>query len=263
VSPGERSKVKEEIRAQAARFVQQHAEERKTETRWGPPLVSFASAADPLFSRLREVVSPTHGMPADLLLGARTVVALFIPFERWVARSNIPGSAASREWAVAYIETNRLVAAVGACLAGLLEERGFAVALTPATHNFDEDRLVSDWSHRHVAYVAGLGTFGLNNMLITAAGCCGRLGSFVTSAPVEPDPRPAAEACLHKRGFPCRRCVTRCVNEALFVDRFDRFRCYSKCLENGRLFEHLGKADVCGKCVVGLPCSFTVPADPR
>ncbi len=251
--------MKEEIRAQAALFVQQYAADRKTETRWRAPLVGFASAADPLFLRFRQVVSPTHRLPADLLPGARTVVAFFIPFERPVAASNVAGNAASREWAVAYIETNRLVAALGAHLAGLLEERGFAVALTPATHNFDEERLVSDWSHRHAAYAAGLGTFGLHNMLITAEGCCGRLGSFATTALIEPDRRPSIEACLQKRGFSCARCARRCVNDALFADRFERHRCYEKCLENGRTFEHLGKADVCGKCVVGVPCSFLVP----
>jgi epoxyqueuosine reductase QueG len=254
--------VKEAIREEIARFVGRYAEERGTETRWRTPLVGFASAGDPVFARFREVVSPTHRMPGDLLPGARTVVAFFIPFERSVARSNVPGNAASREWAVAYIETNRLVAAVGACMTGFLEERGFQAALTPATHNFDEDRLVSDWSHRHVAWAAGLGTFGLNNMLITREGCCGRLGSFATTVEAEPDPRPEMEACLQKRGFDCARCAKRCVNEALFVDRFDRHRCYEKCLENGRTFESMGKADVCGKCVVGVPCSFTVPPAP-
>ncbi len=253
--------MKESISAEIARFVDGYAEERKTETRWRRPLVGFASAADRLFERFRDVVSPTHRVPTDLLPAARTVVAFFIPFERSVARSNLAGSAASRAWAVAYIETNRLVAAVGAHMTGFLESRGFPVALTPATHNFDEKRLVSDWSHRHVAYAAGLGTFGLNNMLITREGCCGRLGSFVTTAEVQPDRRPSTEACLRKRGFACARCAARCVNEALFVDRFDRHRCYAKCLENGRAFALLGKADVCGKCVVGLPCSFRVPPD--
>jgi hypothetical protein len=49
------------------------------------------------------------------------------------------------------------------------------------------------------------------------------------------------------------------VNEALFEERFDRARCYAQCLENGENFRVLGKAAVCGKCVVGLPCSFGIP----
>ncbi len=40
---------------------------------------------------------------------------------------------------------------------------------------------------------------------------------------------------------------------------FDRFRCYDMCLKSGEQFEDLGLADVCGKCVVGLPCSHCDP----
>jgi epoxyqueuosine reductase QueG len=252
---------KEEIRAEIVGFVARHGGERGTETRWRRPLAGFASAADPLFARFRSVVSPSHFMPGDLLPGARTVIAFFVPFEPGTARANLAGRLAAREWAMAYIETNALIAELGAHLAAMLESRGHGAAATPATHNFDERTLVSSWSHRHVAWAAGLGAFGLNNMLITAQGCCGRLGSVLTTLELEADPAPAAEACLHKRGFPCGACARRCVNEALFEDRFDRGRCHAICRENGENFRPLGKATVCGKCVVGLPCSFAIPLE--
>ena len=252
--------MKEELRSEIAGFVARHAECRKTATRWRSPLVGFASAADPLFVQFRAVVSPSHSLPEELLPGARTVIAFFIPFEPWVANSNVAGRLPAREWAVAYVETNELIAAVCGHMKSVIESRGHTVFATPATHNFDKNKLTSDWSHRHVAFAAGLGTFGLNNMLITRQGCCGRIGSCITTAALAPDTRPAEEACLHRRGRPCARCVERCVNDALFEDRFDRKTCYSMCLENGAALRELGKADVCGKCVVGLPCSFSVPA---
>lgn len=90
-------------------------------------------------------------------------------------------------------------------------------------------------------------------------GCCGRLGSFVTSAAVEPDARPAGEACLYRYERSCAQCVRRCVNDALFTDRFDRHRCYQMCLRNEERFRPLGQADVCGKCMVGVPCAHTDP----
>ena len=99
-------------------------------------------------------------------------------------------------------------------------------------------------------------------MLITRRGCCGRLGSFLTTLDFAPDGRMAAEACLHRAGRSCARCVERCVNGALSARGFDRKRCYARCLENGTAFKAMGKADVCGKCVVGLPCSFTNPVGP-
>ena len=250
---------KQDIRREIGDIVARRHEEHGTTTRWLAPLVGFASAADPLFVRSKQAVSPTHALPGDLLPSAKTVIVWFVPFERSVATSNIPGTAVSREWATAYVETNVLLAAIGARLVELLETRGYAASSPPPTHQFDRTRLVSDWSHRHAAVAAGLGAFGHNNMLITEAGCCGRLGSLVTTLEVEPDARSGAEACLHRSGAPCLRCVRRCVNDALHEDGFDRFRCYEMCLANGEVHRGLGTADVCGKCLVGVPCSFTDP----
>jgi len=250
---------KRDIRSLVGDIVARRHEERGTVTRWLAPIVGFASAADPLFERSKRAVSPTHALPGDLLPGTKTVIVWFVPFERSVAVSNIPGTAVSREWATAYVETNVLLAAIGARLVELLEAGGHAASSPPPTHQFDRTRLVSDWSHRHAAVAAGLGAFGHNNMLITEAGCCGRLGSLATTLDVEPDPRSGTEACLHRCGAPCLRCVRRCVNDALHEDGFDRFRCYAMCLANGEAHRDLGTADVCGKCLVGVPCSFADP----
>ena len=163
------------------------------------------------------------------------------------------------EWVQAYIETNVLIEKLGHHIKNYLETLGFDVAVTPPTHHFDPVNLVSDWSHRHVAFVAGLGRFGLNNMLITQSGCCGRVGSMVTSMKAEADVRPETEACLFHYDGSCLRCVERCVNDALSSDIFNQEKCYSHCLENEALYREMGKADVCGKCLVGLPCSWTNP----
>lgn len=251
--------MKQLVRGEIEGVVARRHEERRTTTRWLAPLVGFASASDPLFERFPQAVSPTHALPGDLLPDARTVIVWFVPFERSVALSNIPGTTASREWATAYVETNVLLAAIGARIVELFDSRGFAAFSPPPTHRFDRTRLVSDWSHRHAAVAAGLGAFGHHNMLITAAGCCGRLGSLVTTLEVEPDVRDGAEACLHRSGASCLRCVRRCVNDALHEDGFDRFRCYAMCLANGEVHSSLGTADVCGKCLVGVPCSFIDP----
>ncbi len=253
--------MKQAIRDEIEGIVARRHEERRTATRWLSPIVGFASAADPLFERSKQAVSSTHALPRDLLPGAKTVIVWFVPFERSVALSNIPGSAASREWAVAYVETNILLAAIGARVVEFLHARGHEASSPPPTHQFDRTRLVSDWSHRHAAVAAGLGSFGHHNMLITAAGCCGRLGSLVTTLEVEPDVRGGEEACLQKSGASCLRCVRRCVNDALHEGGFDRFRCYEMCLRNGEVHRGLGTADVCGKCLAGVPCSFGDPVE--
>jgi len=251
--------VNDNIRNEIKLFTTGYQNERHTETIWRTPLVGFASALDPLFETLKEAVTPTHAMPKDLLPDAHTVVAFFVPFEESTIRSNVEGEMSSRNWAQAYLETNGLIVELGAYMKRYLESLGHAVTVTPPTHNFDPGVLISDWSHRHVAFVAGLGTFGLNNMLITHSGCCGRIGSFVTSANMAPDLRPETDACLYHYNASCIKCVKRCVNDALFVDRFDRHKCYEMCLRNEEIFRFLGRADVCGKCLVGVPCSSMNP----
>ena len=231
----------------------------RTQTAWGKPLVAFASAYDELFARLKTLIGPTHAAPDELLDDAQTIIAYFLPFDRSIVRSNRPGDKASHEWAVAYVETNHLITAINRHLAHALAERGYKTVVLPPTHNFDQERLVSDWSHKHVAYIAGLGRFGLHHMLITGEGCCGRLGSLITTAPIEATPRPVEEYCLYKHNHTCQVCVKRCVGAALTESGLDRHRCYAICLENAELHKEQGLADVCGKCVSMVPCSFENP----
>ncbi|HNX60797.1 MAG TPA: epoxyqueuosine reductase, partial [Spirochaetota bacterium] len=137
---------------------------------------------------------------------------------------------------------------------------GYRTGKIPATHNFDKVKLISRWSHRHIAHLAGLGTFGINNMLITESGCCGRFGSIITDCPVTiGEKQPVADKCLYKAAGKCGVCVRKCVNGALRFDGFDRHKCYESCLANEELHRSIGKADVCGKCTVGLPCSLSDP----
>jgi epoxyqueuosine reductase QueG len=255
--------MKDRIIAEIRGLVDHYQSDRGTTTHWKPPIVGFADAENLLFPILKRVVSPDHLLPKDLLPSAKTVIAFFLPFDKQVATSNIAGIMASEKWAVAYIETNKLITAICEQLKEFLEDHNFRVETTPATHNFDPDKLISGWSHRHIGYIAGLGKFGLNNMIISQHGCCGRIGSFVTDLGVEADQRSEEEACLYHHDASCSKCVDRCVNSALFADRFDRFRCYEMCLRNEQEFKDLGTADVCGKCLVGLPCSFTDPVDSR
>ena len=228
-------------------------------TAWKEPLVAYAGAADPLFMRLKEVVSSTHATPQELLSGAQTVIVYFLPFHESVGRSNKGDLPASLEWAKAYIETNQLIRAINQRLAKALEQQGYASVILPPTHNFDPKVLVSDWSHKHIGYIAGLGKFGLHRMLITEKGCSGRLGSLVTSAPLAPTPRGAEEACLYNYNKSCVACVKRCPVGALTESGYDRQACYAVCLQNAKTYEAEGLADVCGKCASVVPCSFQDP----
>lgn len=232
---------------------------RDISTRWKEPLIGFADAADSIFNQLKDVAFEDHLTPYDILDSAKTVVAYFLPFEDVIWKSNIEGRTSSIEWAKAYIETNFLIGEINDNLIEWFKDKGYEAAKLPPEKNIDYEKLKSVWSNRHVAYIAGLGKFGLNNMLITEKGCCGRLGNIVTSFKIEPTKRSKNENCLFKHDRSCGICVDRCVNAALFVDKFDRFKCYEMCQENEKIYRELGEAEICGKCLVGLPCSSKNP----
>ena len=249
------------LEREIARFVKDYPGRTSAETRWQKPLVAFSSVEDPLFLKLREWVRPSHAMPRDLLPSAKTVIAYFLPFDKRIQKENAGEEIhPSRSWAVAYIETNRLIRDLNDHLKNFLESAGYPTVYTPATHNYDPAVLLSDWSHRHIAVIAGLGRLGSNNWLITEKGCCGRLGTFVTEALFSPTPRPEEEFCLQKAGYRCLACVKKCTYAALFTDHFDRHACNRQLLKNEARFSDIGTADACGKCGCGLPCSTSNPA---
>jgi epoxyqueuosine reductase QueG len=228
---------------------------------WRDPLVRVAAADDPLFARLRSVVDSHHAMPTDLLPQARSVVVFFIPFRRELGQANHRnGWFAARSWAEAYVSTNQLIQAISGQLKTNFEQLGYPAVTTPPTHNFDSEKLVSRWSHKHLGYIAGLGTFGHHHLLITSAGACGRLGSLVSSAPLPTTSARTEEWCLVKAGRKCHACVAHCVYGALDKTRFDRHGCYRQCLQNNAFYADLPLTDVCGKCGCEVPCSYQAPA---
>lgn len=248
-------------------FVADYGREEGQTPIWRQPLLATA-AVDDRFEILTRIVAQDHRLPKDLLAAARTVVVFFIPFTKALAVENNKGERPCRSWGLAYEATNQLINKSCAHLQTYLEKAGFAVALTPATHNFDPKRLVSRWSHKHLGFLAGLGRFGINAQFITPAGCAGRLGSLVTDAELGDNPLiQAKELCLYKNGYQCLACVKRCPVGAVSLAGIDRKRCWERLRSNShetRELAGLGSSThVCGKCQVFVPCSLQIPKGPQ
>ena len=228
-----------------------------TVTAYRAPLVGFADAHDPRFRELRRVADLNHLMPQDLLPGAQSVISFFVPFGPGVVKANAGDrEEVAREWALAYVETNELITRTAGHLVKLLSQHSVRAASEPPTDSFDPVKLVSQWSHKSVAVIAGLGSFGLHHMVITDAGCAGRFGSVVTDAPLPSTSSGHKERCLYFYDGSCRSCITRCPVGALNeLKGIDKQRCWSRCLEVAEFFSHLGSCEVCGKCAIG-PCAF-------
>ena len=214
------------------------------------PIVKFADASDAKFEELKHIVGATHHIPSDYLPGAKSVLSYALPIKRSVALRNKAPGLSSEEWADVYLLAGRMSADLNERLTAFFAEHGIKAVLPTDAGMLPS--VVSNWSQRHVAYIAGHGTFGLNNMLISDVGSVVRYYSMITDMEVTPDSVPAEQRCLFKRNGSCAKCVSRCETGALTTDGFDRIKCLEICLKNQDLFG----ADVCGKCIVDMPCSF-------
>jgi epoxyqueuosine reductase QueG len=253
----------EDLRREAERFVAEEPARLGTHGWWRPPLVA-AARVDDRFEALPRIAADDHLLPVDLLPTARSVIVFFIPFRKDLVRENRAGALPSRAWGLAYVQTNDLINRLGERLRDRLGDRGFRCGLTPATHNFNETKLMARWSHKHLGHLAGLGRFGTHHMLITPAGCAGRLGSLVTEAELGDQPLiETREACLLRAGKACGLCIEACPVRALSATGFERRHCWERLKDNRARLEYFSdlpeSTHVCGKCAAMMPCSFGNP----
>lgn len=164
--------------------------------RWETPL--FTPWVPPAFS------------PASIFPSAASVIVIGLPVHLPVLDSS--PSVWYRE---AYQTINTLLDQYTYRLASLLTEEGFPSVPVPRDGYGGIEALqknpVAFFSHRHAAVLAGLGTFGVNNMVLTAKyGPRVRFGSVLTTAAIDEDPLADTPLCTR-----CNRCVSHCPVQAL------------------------------------------------
>ena len=257
------SSLVSELRQRLEAYVAAEPARLKHEGWWRKPLL-VSAPIDQQFDVLPKIAMDEHLHPHDLLKTALSVIVFFIPFVKELIKENRSGKRPCRNWGVAYVETNDLIDRAGEGIAEFLKGASYASCLTPATHNFDERRLMARWSHKHLAHLTGLGRFGTNYMLITPSGVCGRFGSLVTEADLGDNPLIDAEhTCLLKAGKTCGKCIEKCPVNALTENGFDRRKCWDRLNDNRHTLEYYSDlpmtTHVCGKCASMLPCSFVNP----
>jgi epoxyqueuosine reductase QueG len=226
------------------------------------PLLAVASAEDPWFDRFTEpgILGPTFLKPQEWLAGGRSVLSYFLPFTRPVRDSNRGAGLPSEVWVSARIDGEAFNEAARTFLMGALVRRGAQACAPTQDPRFRVEARVANWSERHAAFVAGLGTFGLHRALITAKGTTGRIGSVITTLALPPTPRPYVrfdEYCPFLTQGKCGACMRRCPPSAISPAGKDHRIC-SDYIDREVLARFRPRYG-CAKCNLSVPCEAGIP----
>jgi len=249
------------------------------ESYFSAPLVGFADAGDPLFLEFKTIIGDFYLTPRDILeksfpdctgsWDGASVISWILPFSRAIREGNRGETfCSSRAWAFAKAHGEELNGKLAEHIASYLNDRGF-VAVIPTHSPFfevlqpEDTGFTSNWSERHVAYVAGLGTFGLSGGLITKRGIAVRCGSLVTSLKMKPTPRPYSryhEYCLFYNSQECGSCIARCPGGAISEKGHDKQLCMihgAEVMQRCEFFDPV--LPTCGLCQTAVPCEAGIP----
>lgn len=251
------------------------------EPAWDAPLVGFASGDDPLFQFLKEDIGSFYWAPADVFVSGTpaksavpaglTVISWVIPqTERTKADQRAVTRYPSTRWTASRAYWSEFTRDVHRTVVGELGQIGIrAVApemmQTYSLHESNKYGFACSWSQRHTAHVAGLGTFGLSDGLITRAGVAMRAGSVVAECVIEPTERPYTNHfawCPYLSAGECGECIARCPAGAISRAGHDKNRCerYLFHTIRKRTEAELGNRSAgCGLCQAGVPCESGIP----
>lgn len=243
------------------------------------PLVGFANINDLLFREYKKYIGKEYFTPQEafelkypgqkLIVG--TVISWVLPISQKIRDTNaqqkdIP----SEDWAYSKFSGEPFNDKVRQMLVNFLTEKNFqtlAPILLPEWKIIQQSKvgMTSLWSERHAAYAAGLGTFSLNDGLITERGIAHRCGSVITNLVIEPTKREyrgVYDYCLHYKNGSCHACIDRCPVQAISVRGHDKNLCsdFTKKVVLPFVSEKYGTTDTCcGLCQTRVPCEKGIP----
>ena len=223
---------------------QDGAEFKEQARRLGADFVGIANAAG--------FLSPeyTGNRPQDFMPGVRSVIVIGVMIPKGCVQPLPKGRPEYTNTLMAGTATLRVIAFR---LARDLEKQGYLAALVPTEGSefgmwyADKETLRADLSLKYAAWLAGLGSYGLNQLLITReTGPRIRMTAILTDAPFAAD-HPAGESFVRPECAQCQRCVKVCPVGAISPD--GTFRPQS-CRDY--MFSTLGGLR-CGMCIRVCP----------
>ena len=253
---------------------------------WDEPLVRFADGDDPIFTEYKRIIDPTHLTPREAL--AKTydkspedmpahlsVIRWILPTTEKTRKSNREETLVpSRLWSHTRWYGEKFNDAMREHVVEVLTEMGY-LAVAPMLQPYfkiDYDEIskrgyFSNWSERHIAYAAGLGTFSLSDGFITERGIAHRCGSVVANLVLPASPRTTESPysnCLFYVDGSCNACIARCPAGAITEKGHDKAKCRAYLHDIGyssKMEEYDDNVSVagCGLCQTKIPCEFKNP----
>lgn len=153
--------------------------------------------------------APPGHRPEDILPGAKSVITFAYKLNSG-AIENLPKT--RNQYMLEFNAVNQILLQAAHKITRLLEDRGFiSIGLGPEADIGDYPRLKADFSHKHSAVICGIGTFGVNNLLLAGkAGPRVRLASVLTAAELKYTNTKAESSCIT-----CGQCAENCPSGAL------------------------------------------------
>ncbi len=153
---------------------------------------------------------PEEFYPQSIFPEAKSVIVIGLPISLPVLETS-----PSIYYHELYGTVNALLDQYTYRLSNYLHEKGYPSIFVTRDGYANAQALLKNpmafFSHLHAALLAGLGTFGVNNMLLTSQfGPRVRFGSIFTAAEIPTDPLLEKNLCTH-----CMRCVDSCPTKAL------------------------------------------------
>ncbi|MDP2268224.1 MAG: epoxyqueuosine reductase [Deltaproteobacteria bacterium] len=252
---------------------------------WDEPLVGFSRGSDPLYDEFKNHIGAFHWTPEEIFsltfpetrasAAELTVISWILPQTAATKRDNqLEQRFPSERWTRSRSFGEQFNVELRRHLLGSLQEAGcqaMAPEFSPLKKGEISERYgrASTWSERHAAFAAGLGTFGLCDGLITAAGKAMRCGSVIARVKLPPTFRPYQDHhayCLYYAKGTCGKCVERCPVEAISTAKgHDKEKCRTHTQETTRDYVKTNfgiDTYGCGLCQTGVPCESQIPMKP-
>ena len=244
------------------------------------PLVKFADGNDPLFAEFKTIIGPDHLTPIEALTKTYnkqpeddgklvSVISWVLPITRKTRESNHEQTTVpSRLWVYTRWYGEKFNDALRKYIAEMFTIRGYMTTAPEIQPYFkiktNEKGRFSNWSERHIAYVAGHGTFSLSDGFITTRGIAHRCGSVVIDLKLPASPRTARTPfsnCLYYVNKSCTACITRCPAGAITETGHDKIKCYDYLNLILKQMPPAYEGDTlnCGLCQTKVPCEFKNP----